>query len=171
MTHEDENAFIDAIRQFGPLTITHSSFANKSRMEVTLLQPIGVVSADSNLVLVNSRDSSGIMTEHFPTTGIHCVDLMESEVVQFNRSRLINSWLASGRLWYEEDASNHKKSKAFLTWAKTLFEWIRTNYTRNVDGEFIGQNAFDLAKSGRLQLGPPTTRPFSIEDQKRILGI
>lgn len=171
MTHEDEKSFLDAIRQFGPLTVVHSAFVDESEMEVRSFQAIGALGNDANLALVNGPDASGIKHEFFPTSGTHCLDLAESEVVQFSRCKPVKTWLANGRLWLEENSSKRAKSPAFLKWANALFKWVHANYTKNDAGHFVGPNALELAKAGKLQLGPPMAAPLSLEERKRILGL
>ena len=170
MTHEDEQAFLDAIRQFGPLALVYSAFSDPAKMEVHLFHSVGTVAGDDNLGLVNAPSANNLKHEFFSTSSTYCLDLAESEIVQFNRCRPIQTWIANGRLWFDENSFKGVKSQAFLKWANALLEWIRINYKKNNSGDFIAPYALELANQGKLQLGP-TIAPLSIEEQKRILGI
>lgn len=171
MTYKDEKAFLDAIRRFGPLTVARSTFVDESKVEIHSIQEIGTMSNDANLVFVNAPNTSSFKHEFFPTSGSHCFDVAESEIVQFYRCKAVKEWVTNGRLWFEENSLNGLKKPAFVKWANALIKWVRSNYTKNNEGHFVGPNAYELAKAGKLQLGPPTEAPLSLAERRRILGL
>ena len=171
MTHEDEKKFLDAIQQLGPVRLIYNAFAEASKMEVQSLHPVGTTSNDANLSLVNDAVASHIQHEFFPTSGSHCINLSESNVVQFNRCKPIKTWLANGRLWFDEKSNRERKSAAFLKWASSLLKWVQANYCKDARGYFIGPHAFELSKAGKLLLGPSVESELSLEERKRALGL
>ena len=171
MTHKDEKSFLDAGRQLGMVKVIYNTFADESKMEVQMLQPVGTTANDTNLSLMNADTESRIEHKFFPGSGNYCVDLAESEVVQFNRCKPIKTWLANGRLWFDENSNRGKKSAVFLKWARALLRWVQANYTKDAVGHFIGPNALELSKAGKLQLGPSVEPILSLEERKRILGL
>lgn len=170
MTHEDEKHFLKAIEQFGPAQVVRNTFANESEKKVDSLQPIGMKTNDSNLSLENTASGSQLKQEFFPSLNMHCIDLAESEVVQFNRCKEVKNWLASGRLWFEAKSVQGKKSDVFVKWANALLKWVQSNYTKDENGDFVAPCALKLSNAGKLLLGPPTEPSISWEERKRILG-
>jgi hypothetical protein len=170
MTSEDEKDFLEAVRRFGPVKVIHNTFADESQMEVQSLQPVGSTPNDANLSLANPTISASVKHKFYPSQSNFCVDVAESEVVQFNRCKPVNSWLANGRLWFDEKTTNGKKSAVFLKWATSLSKWVQKNYHKDAMGHFIAPHALELSKTGRLRLGPPTEPSISLEERKRILG-
>ena len=171
MTYEDEKNFLDAIRQRGPVSLVYNSFPCESGMEIQSLQPVGATTNDANLSLLNAAVDSQLKRDFVSKSRSYCIDLAESEVVQFNRCKAIKTWLANGRLWFEEKASPGMKSDAFLKWANSLLKWVQTNYRKDAAGNFVAPHAQELSKAGKLQLGPPAESSISLEDRKRILGL
>jgi hypothetical protein len=171
MTYEDEKKFLDAIHLLGPVKVIYNTFADELQMEVQSLQAVGTVSHDVNLSLLNPAVGTTIKRTFYPSQSYHCVELAESEVVQFNRCKPVNTWIANGRLWFDEKSNAGKKSAAFINWANSLLKWVRDNYFKNAAGHFIAPHALELLRAGKLQLGPPTESAISIEERKRILGI
>lgn len=170
MTHEDERRFLVSADNLSPLKIIHNTFADESKMEVLSLQPVDTLGTNANLSLVNAANMR-IQYEFFPSSGNYRVNLVESEVVQFNRCKPIKTWLANGRLWFEEKSRQGKKSAAFSKWANSLLNWVRNNYERHGNQNFVGPNALELARAGKLKLGPPIEPQISLEERKRILGV
>lgn len=155
MTHEDEKNFLEAIRRLGPVKVIYNTFADESRMEIPFLQPIGTTANDANLSLVNPSIAASIKRQFYQSQSYHCVDLAESEVVQFNRSKSVNTWLANGRLWFDEKSKAGRKSAAFLKWANALLKWVQKNYHRDNTGHYVGPHARQMSNEGRIRLGPP----------------
>ena len=170
MTHEDEKEFLEAVREFGSVRMMRNFFSIESEREILSL-PVDVTTNDGNLSLVNVSVGSVPNYEFFPSSRNHCIDLAESNVVQFNRCKIVNSWLMNGRLWFEEKSNQGKKSAIFLKWANSLLKWIQSNYYKDDAGNFVAPRAFELSKAGKLQLGPPIKPPISLEERKRILGL
>lgn len=154
MTHRDEIDFVSAIRQkYGPLEI----ISNTSRIEhepVELIESAKI--ADSNLSLVRLDDLERVVTSYVTNQSVYCVDLLNSNVVQFNRCIQRNGWLAPGRLWFESVSNHGKKSHDFVKWANSILGWIKKEYAR-IDGysESVGPDAYRRWSSGGLVLGPP----------------
>lgn len=171
MTYEDEKDFLEAIRQLGPVKVIYNTFSDESKMEIQSLQPVGTTTNDANLSLVNPTFASSINHEFYPSQSYHCIDLAESEVVQLNRCKSVNAWLTNGRLWFDEKSNAGKKSTDFLKWATSLLKWIQKNYYKDALGQFVAPHALDLAKAGKLQLGPPREPSISLEERNRILGL
>lgn len=170
MTHEDEKNFLVAIREIAPVKLIYNTFADESKIELQSLQPVGTTTHDANLSLVATA-SSFIKYEFFPTSFCYCVDLAESEVVQFNRCKPVKTWLANGRLWFDEKSGQGKKSPVFVTWANSLLKWVQANYHKRAAGHFVAPHALELSKAGELHLGPPLEPPLSLEERKRLLGL
>ena len=171
MTHGDEKEFLASVRELGPLSVIFNTFTDESAMEVQSLQPVGISVYDDNLSLVNPTVGA-IKYEFYPSQTYYCVDLTESEVVQFNRCKSVDSWLANGRLWFEEKTSQGRKSAAFSKWANSLLRWVRRHYEKDGSGlYYVAPQALELLKAGKLQLGPPSEPPLSLEERKRILGV
>lgn len=160
MTQEDEINFLDAVRCLGPLKVIYNTFAEVSEMEAQLLQPVGTTASDANLSLLSESVDTKIEHEFFPGPGVHCVNLSESDVVQFNRCKPNGEWLGGGRLWFDERTSLGVKSADFLNWANSLLKWIRTNYHIGTGGFRIGPHALELSNAGKIQLGPPIEPKF-----------
>jgi len=171
MTQEDEKDFLEAIRQLGPVKIVHNTFADESKMKIQFLPPVGTSANDANLSLLNIKAGTAIKHNYYPSQGHYCIDLAESEVVQFNRSKPLKRWLVNGRLWFDENCDMGKKSAGFLQWANSLLKWVRKNYQKDSAGHFVGPHALRLAKGGKLQLGPPSEPSLSSEERKRISGL
>lgn len=171
MTHEDEMDFLQAIRQFGPIKIIHNTFGDEAKMEINTLQLVGSVANDANLSLLNPSINTSLKRDFYQGQSYYCVDLNESEVVQFNRCKPVQTWLANGRLWFDENCSTGKKSNAFLIWATSLLKWIQKNYHKNAAGHFVAPRALELEKTGKLQLGPSSEPTISLEERKRLLGL
>jgi hypothetical protein len=171
MTHEDERNFLDAVHQIGPVKLIYNTFADATKMDVQSLKAVGATSNDANLSLVNPTITSSIKYKFYPAQSYHCVDSAELEAVQFNRCKQVNTWLANGRLWFDEKSNSGKKSAAFLKWASSLLKWIQENYHKDAAGHFIAPHALELSKAGKLRLGPPTEPSISLEERKRILGL
>lgn len=170
MTYEDEGDFLRAVRQLGPLKLIFNTFSDRSRMEVHILRPVGTFGNDANLSLVNDAVDGRIDYEYFSQTASHCINLSESEVIQFNRCKSIDGWLANGRLWYEPSSSHGKKKPGFVKWANSVLRWIRANYREDDRNSFIGPRAFELSTTGKLRLGPPVEPILSLAERRRILG-
>ncbi len=172
MTYGDEKDFLDSVRELGPLSVIFNTFTDESAMEVQSLQPVGISVFNNNLSLVNPTIVGAVKYEFYPSQAYYCIDLAESEVVQFNRCKSVDSWLANGRLWFDEKTSQGKKSAAFSKWANSLLRWIRSHYERDASGlYFVAPKALELSKAGKLQLGPSAEPSLSLEERKRILGI
>lgn len=170
MTHEDEKEFLEAVRQFGSIRLMRNFVSIESEKEILSL-PVDVTTSDANLSLVNGAVGSEPRYEFFPSSRNHCIDLAESDVVQFSRCKMVNTWLLDGRLWFDEKSSRGKKSAAFLKWANSLLKWVQSNYYKDVAGNFVGPDALKLSEASMLQLGPPITPSISLEERKRILGL
>jgi len=171
MTYQDEKDFLEAIRQLGPAKVICNTFADESKMEIPSLQPVGTIANDTNLSLVNQAIDTTIKHKFYQSQSYHCVDCAESEVVQFNRSKPVNAWLANGRLWFDEKINTGEKSMAFLKWANSLLKWIRKNYHRDKAGHYVGPNALKLSTEGRIRLGPTIESSITLEERKRIFGL
>lgn len=171
MTYEDEKNFLEAIRQFGAVMLLRNTFSMESEKGIQSLEPVGTTINEANLSVVNVAIGSEIKIEFFSLSRSHCIDLAESEVVQFNRCTAIETWLVNGRLWFDEKSIQGKKSTGFLKWANSILKWIRSNYEQDATGNFIGPHASELSRAGKLQLGPPIKAPISLAERKKILGL
>jgi hypothetical protein len=171
MTQADEKDFLDAIRRFGPIKVLRNNFADESKMEVQSPPPVVASPDDANLSLLNPTVVTAPKYEYYPSQAYHHIYLAESEVVQWSRCERVSTWLANGRLWFDENCSNGKKSPEFIKWANALLRWIRKNYQRNAVGGYVAPRALELAKAGKLQLGPPHEPSLSLEERRRILGL
>jgi len=172
MTYEDEKNFLAAIQGLAPVKLIYNTFTDEANMEVTTLQPVGSARCDTHLSLVNPRIQAPIKHQFFPSQSYHCVDLLESDVVEFSRSAPFKTWLNDGRLWFDEKSSQGKKSAEFLKWANSLLRWVRSHYEKDASGfYYVAPQALELSKAGKLQLGPSAEPSLSLEERKRILGI
>ena len=171
MTCEDEKNFLAAIEAMAPVKLIYNTFADEANMEIPTLQPVGSAPGDAHLSLFNPRIQAPIEQQFYPSPSYHCVDLLESEVVEFSRSAPFKTWLNDGRLWFEDKASQRRKSDAFLKWANSLLKWIRSHYEKDASGLYVAPQALELSKAGKLQLGPSAEPSLSLEERKRILGI
>jgi hypothetical protein len=171
MTHEDENVFLTSIGQLAPVRLLLQTFSEPAQRELESFQPVGSLSGDASLCLVNKTLEAHLKVNSYPAQSRHCLDLLESEIVQFHRCEPFKTWLKNGRLWFDEQTSHGKKSPAFLKWANSLLKWIRSNYEKDQHGCFVGPQALELSKAGKLQLGPSAEPKLSVEERKRILGI
>lgn len=171
MTYEDEKEFLEAVRLSSPVQLVRNTFADESKNEIQSLQPVGTTHDDSNLSLFNVAAVSQLKQEFFPSSHSYCIDLTESEVVQFNRCMEVKNWLADGRLWFEEKSRRGMKSDVFVKWAKSLLKWVQSNYYKDDGGNFVAPHALKLSKAGKLQLGPPIEPSILLEERQRILGL
>jgi hypothetical protein len=171
MTHEDEKVFLAAIEELAPVRLVRQTFSAQAQRELKSFQPVGRLSGDAYLCLVNTTLEAHVKVNSYPEQSRHCIDLLESEVVQFHRCEPFKTWLKNGRLWFDEQTSHGKKSPAFLKWANSLLKWIRTQYEKDDRGYFVGPHALELSKAGQLQLGPSAEPELSLEERKRILGL
>ena len=113
-------------------------------------------SFNANLSPMRAEDVDDIVSTYIAEQDLFCVDLINSKIVQFNRSKPMNGWLVPGRLWFDEKCDNGKKSADFLYWANSLIFWIKKHYNRTSDGlRFIGPEAEKECAEGLLKLGPP----------------
>lgn len=171
MAREDEKQFLDAIQQFGRVKLIYNTFSSESQMEVRSLEAAAGAIDAANLSLVNPSLGSAVKQTFYLSQSYHCLDLAESEVVQFERCKPITTWLARGRLWFEEKSSQGKKPADFLKWANSLLKWVQDNYDEDAAGNLVAPRALELSRAGKLQLGPPVDPPVSLEERKRILGL
>ena len=169
MTLADERAFLENVRQeHGPLTAILSP--SKERLEVVeALSVAGNVHKD--IVICLATTLNDIIVKHYPAQGWYCVDVMNSEVIQFGRCAMKQGWLAPGRLWFDERTMTGRKSEEFCAWANRLIAWFRRSYQRTDERNcFVGPQAAGLSARGLLKLGPPM-EGIPLEEAKRILGI
>ena len=155
MTFTDELTFVSAVqKELGPLLIISNNSRNE-RETILRLQPADA--SNINLSLVRTIDFEDIVSMHIAAQEMFCVDLLTSKVVQFNRCRQINNWLAPGRLWFEPNTDLGNKSTDFQAWAKKILNWIKRNYKRSSDNyHFVGPEDQRLNTEGGIRLGPPS---------------
>lgn len=148
MTYGDELAFLSAIqKELGPLAVVANT-AKTERGVISSLEPANPFT--TNLSLLPADSLTQITSTYISAQNLYCVDLLNSEVVQFNRCKPMNGWMASGRLWFEENRDDGKKSSEFRNWAKKLLSWFSKNWDRSDDGfYFIGPEARKLAQEGK----------------------
>jgi hypothetical protein len=87
------------------------------------------------------------------------VDTARSEVVELSRSFERDGVLERGRIWAElnlwPSSSTEpvgKKSRTFVSWYRSMEQWIRTHYQRSPGGNYIGPGAaLFLEKGGFLR--------------------
>ena len=155
MTPSDEKVFLSSVqKEFGPLVVV----SNTSKKEREIIAELECADAfNTNLSLVRADDLHDIIYSYVAAQGVFCVDLLNSEVVQFNRCKYVTSWLAPGRLWFEKKTDHGAKSREFLSWANKLLSWIDRNYVRTDDRlHFVGPEAKELSSSELLRIGPPS---------------
>jgi hypothetical protein len=168
MTHTDELAFLDAV-DAGSVSLIYNAFKDPEKMKMVSLEPVGQDSYDANLSILNSSIDCRPLYHFVEKASVYTVDLLESEVIQFNRCVVTKTWLKNGRLWYEEMARSGSKRRDFLSWADSVLGWIRKSYEVGEDGRYVGPHAGEQAKRGDLKLGPPTD-PIPPDEVRRILG-
>lgn len=83
----------------------------------------------------------------------------QSEVIEFSRWTIIRNdgKKEPGRLWYDhEDINCRPKRKAFLTWAQSVFRYIKKHYRRSDEhyGRYFGPDAWEKYQEGTLILAP-----------------
>jgi hypothetical protein len=143
--------------------------SKSSREAVGDLPPVDTVTG--SLSIVRARDVADIVVSYIPQQEDYCVNMLESQVIQFRRCRPKPDWLASGRLWFDERTMTGRKSEEFCTWANKLFGWFRRHYRRTEDrSDFVGPEAAELSARGVLKLGPPK-EGIPRDVAKKILGL
>ena len=168
MTHNDERAFLEALGQNARFTIIHNTYSEPENREIDNLVPVGANRYDSNLALLNAEIDSKLMVDFVEKQSVYVVDLVESEVIQFNRCTPSNSWLRNGRLWFEA-RSRQPKTVEFVQWARWVVTWIRKSYSHGADGRYVGPDAKSKAAEGTLVLGPPI-EGVSRDEIRKIIG-
>ncbi len=168
MTYNDELTFLDALGAES-VSLIYNTFKDPGKMRLDSLDPVGRHPYDANLSLLNVLLDCRLVYRFVEGVPLYTVDLLESEVVQFNRCVVTKTWLKNGRLWYEESTRTGKKRLEFSRWAESVLGWIRTSYKAGEDGRYVGPDALEQAKKGALALGPPTD-PISPSEARKILG-
>lgn len=155
MTYQDEKELVNNLRQSQDLILIYNNYGKENEKILNDLYPVGHNIYDSFLSLLRSSDLKDLIIKSHPTHNRFSVDTLNSKVIQFRRCKIIDSRLANGRFWFEENDELGKKDTDFIKWANVIFKWIKKNYTKSDDGyEYIGPNALALERKGKLQLGP-----------------
>jgi len=147
MTHTDELAFLDALGA-GSISLIYNAFIDPEKMRIVSLDPVGKDPCDANLSILNSSIDCRPLYHFVEKASVYTVDLLESEVIQFNRCVVTKTWLKNGRLWYEEKTRSGSKRRDFVRWADSVLGWIRKSYEVGEDGRYIGPHAREQAKRG-----------------------
>lgn len=170
MSFEDEQDFLAAVRAQGPFMLVRSSFEGWEATDIRDLQPIEASPLDADLCMLPTESLDSLLVRRSPGRRYSCIEIGESEVVQFNRCQRGASWLKEGRLWYASRTSQGKKSAAFLAWSRAVFRIINRRYSRDSVGRFVGPGAKKGCTSEGLGLGAPAHSVLSVEERMRVLG-
>lgn len=155
MTMDDERDFIAFVRATGNIAILKSV-----QMSEMPLQIDGLPSAGEPfwfaLLLWNQDFSPRPALNFVKEQGWYCIDVYDSEVIEFDRSFMDEGRLVRGRIfaemtyWRLTDAppTAVKKSEAFLKWYDRLARWIKRRSARNAAGDYLLPGAAAFAAAG-----------------------
>ena len=171
MSSQDETDFLSAISDLAPVKLVRATYQVELKMEVNCLDVAGIDPIEGDLCLLNATLERRLKVHFYAAPSHYFVDKMESEIVEFHRCRRVKTWLAEGRLWFDDRANEGKKSADFVKWANSLLRWVRRNYHRDPGGEYVGPEAHELSNAGKLQLGAPMEPEIPLAERRRTLGL
>lgn len=165
MTYTDEKNFLKELEVESKFKIIFNTFKNKNNFNIESLPPIEDNIYNNNLSLFNPYIDTNIKIYYIESTGLYHIDLMESEVLQFNRCILPRN----GRFWFEERTDKGRKSNEFILWARSILNLIKKKYIKWDDGRYVGPDILEKVKCDKIKIGPEN--PVPVDIQKKILGL
>lgn len=156
MTADDERKFVEFVRSDRSVAIFKSVLPTTEIADLSELPPPGEPFWFS-LCLWDKDHSPPPSLTYIKQQGHHCVEKIESEVIEFDRCVMDEGRLVRGRIWAEmngwrrdDPATIINKSEAFSAWYERLANWIKRQSTRNSTGEFVLPGAARFAEQGGM---------------------
>ncbi len=159
MVEEDEDEFMEFVRSTGDAVILPQTTDQYPPEEFTRLQELSGRQLGGGCVLWNRSISPQPSFEFYEVHGgCHCLDSMQSEVVDVLRSHLRDHRLSMGRLYIDNmvlqpDATIGSKCVEFIDWFDQLARWIRKNYPKSHNGARLSPRARELLLAGYELVG------------------
>jgi len=150
MMPDDEAAFVEYAQSLCWLKLLRPFFKDPADRAIDNLQQ----NSDTDIYLTCATFEKNVLTRFTMETSLHHVDLLDSEIVHFTRSKLdADGSLREGRLWFDRNATGGPKTDEFNAWADKLIRYVRTRYKKDDDRRYIGPTAFERTQSGAIRLG------------------
>jgi hypothetical protein len=165
MVGDDESLFLEGIASIAPYRLIRNTFKTKTDMVVGQLPD--EMGTESLLYISRTDMDAKLEVQYISEQNYHCVDFLDSEVVEFTRCCFEDRRLLPGRLWYEPRKRGRPKRKMFVYWATALLSWIKKHFERR-GAYYAGPRACEKARRKEIQLGPdPFPAPFQPEHRSR----
>jgi hypothetical protein len=155
LTKNDEVALLATLSREANIELRRVVFFEENeRVIAQLLQDFDRSSAEQQIAITSSESAMTLLYDTFPE-GHTRLDLGESEVVEFSRSRVAGNQARPGRLWYRLDSRRGTKSDAFKKWARELFGFVKSSLSPihgdGLDG-YAGPELVELLRSKAVAL-------------------
>jgi hypothetical protein len=160
MAKEDEDRFLDFVRQTGNVAIVPAiSPDNNFQLVERLPEPFSV-NVWRQFYIWNRSITPSYRTEYVPDKGYYIINGLLSSLVEFSRSYVKDNTMFPGHLWAEftivDDDTNDlgQKDRDFRNWYEALAKWIRREFMHTGWMMFAGRGALKFQdKGGRLPIG------------------
>ena len=148
MLPSDEGHFLQAAAAIAPLSILEYT----SKTEI--FQPSSALPNKGDLGwfqvwLWSATTCQAPIVRWVPQQKYFVIDGSESEVIELARSYQQDSSIVRGRLWAElKKRDGTAKAPPFLGWFESLVRWIKKNYRKLPNGEYIAPTADEFVTGG-----------------------
>jgi hypothetical protein len=156
LSQQDEAELVDVLRGQGGVLLFRPVYYNEDERMVATLSELGRYPTDQQLALTAPEFVAGLLTTTYPQ-GHNRLDLVNSPVIEYGRSKLKNQQLRPGRFWYQLDSTAGKKPEKFKKWAASVFRLLKKQLVKVESPleSYVGREATEKAAAGEVEL---TTR-------------
>lgn len=153
LTPNDELTLLHRLQVEWGVLIHRTVYFYEEEKTVSCLKHLGKYPTDAQVGLTAAPFLDSLITTAFPA-GHTRLDLVHSPVIEFGRCEMAAATIRPGRIWYQIEGVQGRKSEAFRKWASALFRGAKRCLAARpypVDC-CLGAEAAALVDAGRVAL-------------------